>query len=102
METEKVVKRELKAAENRLIVVSTCLGLCSYMAYSVCVCVLDSFPTRCRCAVDSFISAGSGLLRGGERREEMREERRICNDFGVYMGCSIHIHLSYYGAEPKD
>ncbi len=37
---------------------------------------LDSFPTQCRCAVDSFISAGSGLLRGEESGEERKGSSR--------------------------
>ena len=81
-------ERELKQEENRLTVVRTlnqflasiCLSLCSTMCVyvCVCVCVLDSSPAQCRCAVDSFISGGSGLLRergrgkggGGEREGE--------------------------------
>ena len=55
------------------------------MCVCVCVCVLDSSPAQCRCAVDSFISGGSGLLRewgrgkGGRRR--VREKGCFCNDF---------------------
>lgn len=36
----------------------------------------DNFSTQCRCAVDGFISAGSGLLTGGEQREERKGEKK--------------------------
>lgn len=79
------------------IPVTICLGVCSYTAKSVCICVceFDSFATGCRCAVDSFISAGSVQLRGEERkagrRGRLEETGWLCNDPGVYMGCSIQI-----------
>lgn len=74
------------------ILASDCLNLCSSMC--VCVCVLDSSPAQCRCAVDSFISGGSGLLRewgrgkGGRRR--VREKGCFCNDFAVCSGFFPH------------
>lgn len=48
------------------------------MFVNVCICVCDNPPTQCRCAVDSFISARSAPLRGGEGREgeERVQERR--------------------------